>query len=448
MNPIGRIPPSSIEAEEQLLSACMQDGGETLNRCIERRFVPKTFYVPANQVIFGTLCAMLDARQPIDLSVLGEELKRIDQFEVIGGWGYLSRVSSRIATTAGASYFIEQVKGLSLRRACIVAGTQIVEDAYDLSSDLDEFVGKSEAGLLAATQERVSGDSSPAGELADGAMAEFEKCAENPGRLIGLSTGFKDIDHITGGLRPAEMIVIAGRPSCGKTSLATNWAENIAMGVRAAKPETVWMASLEMSKPQLGRRLLAQRAHVNVKFAIQGLIKKTSEEWKQMEQARAEFKRCKLFIDDESSMTVPMIGAKSRRIQGKHGLGLIIVDYMQLIKSVDPKSPREQQVAEFSRGLKALAKELNVPLVVLAQLNRASEKENRPPRLSDLRESGAIEQDADVVIMLDRPKDQGDTHQVAAPTMDCYIHKNRNGEVGDCKLTFIPHITRFENYTR
>lgn len=443
----GRTPPASIEAEEQLLSACLIDGGETLNRCIENRFTAQTFYVPANQVVFERLCAMLDARQPIDLSVLGEELKKTDQFEAIGGWGYLTRISVCATTTAHASYFIDQVRELAVRRRCITAGTQIVEDAYDTSSDLDEFVGKSEAGLLAATQDRIAGDSSHVSSLVNDAIAEFEKCTANPGRLLGLSTGFKDIDKITGGLRPAEMIVIAGRPSCGKTSLATNWAENIALGVRAALPSTVWMASLEMSKRQLGQRLLAQRARVNVKFAVQGLIKKGSPEWKEMQVACDEFKRCKMFIDDESGMTVSMIAAKARRIQAKHGLGLVIVDYLTMVKAIDQSSPREQQVAEISRGLKALAKELNIPLVVLAQLNRASEKENRAPRLSDLRESGAIEQDADVVIMLSRPKDEGDTHQVAAPTMDCYVHKNRNGEVGDCRLSFIPQITRFENYT-
>ena len=448
MNPPGRVPPHSVEAEEQLLSACLLDGGETLNRCVESKIRPASFYVPANRLIYERLCQMQDATKPIDMPVLAEELKTTGNLDEVGGYPYLIRISGRIPTTAGAGYFIEKVRELAVLRDCIRAATGIVEDAYNYTGGIDGYVGKAEASLLAATQDRIAGESSHVGDLADTCLADFAEWAKKPGQITGLRTGFADIDRITGGLRPAEMIVLAGRPSCGKTALAMNMAENVAIPRAGIKPETVWVASLEMSKPQLGRRLMAQRARVNVKRAMDGLVRPGSAEWQEYEQARRDFKACKMFIDDQSGMTVSMIAAKARRIQQRYGLGLIVVDYLQLVAPNDPSTIREQQVAEASRGMKALAKELNVPLVLLAQLNRAAEKENRAPRLSDLRESGSVEQDADVVLMLNRPKEEGDTHQVAAPTMDCYIHKNRNGEVGECRLTFVPQITRFENYTQ
>lgn len=446
--PQGRVPPNSAEAEEQLLSACLLDGAETLNRAIESKITPDKFYVPANRVIYARLCQMLDDHKPIDLAVLGEELKVTRELEEIGGYDYLVRVSGRIPTTAGASYFIEKVRELALLRACIRAGTSIVENAYGYSGDLDAYVGQSEKTLLEATQDRIAGDSSHAWQLMEGQMEVFAECAKKPGQLLGLRTGFKDVDRIIGGLRPAEVIVLAGRPSCGKTAMALNIAENIAVPRPGAKGETVWMASLEMSKPQLGRRLLAQRARINIKMAVDGLIRKGSPEWAAMEQAKADFRAAHMLIDDESSMTVSMMAAKARRVQSRYGLGLIVIDYLQLVRPSDSSAPREQQVAEASKGIKSLAKELNVPVLILAQLNRDSEKQNRAPALSDLRESGSVEQDADVVMMLSRPKtDDGDMSQVAAPTMDCFIRKNRNGEVGDCRLTFIPSITRFENFT-
>lgn len=444
----GRIPPSSVEAEEQLLSACMLDGVDVLNRAIEAKIRPSSFYIPANRVLYEIMLSAQSKGLPIDLHVLAEELKATRQLDEIGGYGYLTRISGRVPTTAGASYFIEKVRELAILRDCIRAATGIVEDAYGYSGGLDEYIGKAEASMLSATQDRVAGESSHAGALVEGALADFVECAKNPGKLLGLPTGYKDVDQIMGGLRPGEMIVIAGRPSSGKTSIALNIAENLAIPRPGVGPQVGWIASLEMSKQQLGHRLLAQRARVNVKMATSGLFKKGSMEMARMIEARDEYKACRLFVDDESAMTVSMIAAKARRIHARHALGFLEVDYLGLVRASDPTVIREQQVAEASKGLKALAKELNIPVIVLCQLNREGVKTNRPPVLSDLRESGAIEQDADVVMMLHPKQDDGSSSQVASPTMKCFIHKNRNGSVGDCLLTFIPSITRFENYTQ
>jgi replicative DNA helicase len=243
------------------------------------------------------------------------------------------------------------------------------------------------------------------------------------------------------------MIVLAGRPSCGKTSLAMNFAEHAALPVRGHGVATL-VFSLEMSAAQLALRLLCSRSRVNMKLLRDGLLSKNGEEQQELLKVADEFSKSPLFIDDSSSLSVMELRAKARRLHARQPLGLIVVDYLQLISPTDGTVPREQQVAEASRGLKALAKELEVPVLVLAQLNRSAEKENRAPRLSDLRESGSIEQDADVVLMLNRPKEENDKFQVASGTMELFISKNRNGEVGDLKLTFLNSITRFENYTQ
>jgi replicative DNA helicase len=308
-------------------------------------------------------------------------------------------------------------------------------------------VDKVEQDLFKVTQERVGDGAKPMKEPTKEAMIVINKMLMKKGELTGVSTGFKDIDRYLFGLQKAEMIVLAGRPSCGKTSLAMNFAEHAALPARGPGVNTL-VFSLEMSSAQLALRLLCSRSRVNMKLLRDGLLSKNGEEQQELLRVADEFSKSPLFIDDSSSLSVMELRAKARRLHAKHPLGLIVVDYLQLLSPSDGTVPREQQVAEASRGLKALAKELAVPVLVLAQLNRSSEKENRAPRLSDLRESGSIEQDADVVLMLNRPKEENDKFQVASGTMELFVSKNRNGEVGDLKLTFLNAITRFENYTQ
>jgi replicative DNA helicase len=446
-SPAGRVPPHSVEAEEQLLSACLLDGGDIIARCVEGKIAPASFYVPANRVIYEQLLSLYNLSKPIDVAVLAEELKTARQLDEVGGYPYLTRISGRIPTTAGAAYFIEKVRELALLREIIRAATHAVENCYGYTGGIQEFVDKVEQDLFKVTQERVGDGAKPMKEPTTEAMVVIHKMLMKKGELTGVSTGYKDIDRYLFGLQKAEMIVLAGRPSCGKTSLAMNFAEHAALPVRGPGVTTL-VFSLEMSSAQLALRLLCSRSRVNMKLLRDGLLSKNGEEQQELLRVADEFSKSPLFIDDSSSLSVMELRAKARRLHAKHPLGLIVVDYLQLLSPSDGTVPREQQVAEASRGLKALAKELNVPVLVLAQLNRSSEKENRAPRLSDLRESGSIEQDADVVLMLNRPKEDNDKFQVASGTMELFVSKNRNGEVGDLKLTFLNAITRFENYTQ
>jgi replicative DNA helicase len=274
----------------------------------------------------------------------------------------------------------------------------------------------------------------------------IDKMLHHRGELTGVASGFKDLDQLTFGFQKQEMIILAARPSMGKTSLALNIAEAAALPKRGA-PVAVLVFSLEMSAAQLALRMLCSRARVNMKQLREGFVKQNGEEMRALLAVADEFSKSGIYIDDSSALTIMQLRAKARRIHARHNLGFIIVDYLQLLSPTDPRVPREQQVAEASRGLKALAKELNVPVLVLSQLNRSSEKENRTPKLADLRESGSIEQDADVVLMLARPKDADEKFQVAADSAELIVAKQRNGPVGELKLTFLRDITRFENFT-
>jgi replicative DNA helicase len=274
----------------------------------------------------------------------------------------------------------------------------------------------------------------------------IDKMLHHRGELTGVPSGFKDLDQLTFGFQKQEMIILAARPSMGKTSLALNIAEAAALPKKGA-PAAVLVFSLEMSAAQLALRMLCSRARVNMKQLREGFVKQNGEEMRALLAVADEFSKSGIYIDDSSALTIMQLRAKARRIHARHNLGFIIVDYLQLLSPTDPKVPREQQMAEASRGLKALAKELNVPVLVLSQLNRSSEKENRTPKLADLRESGSIEQDADVVLMLARPKDADEKFQVAADSAELIVAKQRNGPVGELKLTFLRDITRFENFT-
>lgn len=442
----GRVLPHSIEAEEYLLSCCLLDGSDTIARCLEAKLSPAAFYVPANQIIYEKLCDLYQKRPPVELAVLAEELKASRQLEAVGGHAYLAQISSRIPTTAQAQYFLDRVRELHLLRELIKAATGAVEDCYNFQGGLEEFIDQVEQKLFRVTQDRIVDAAKPMKEPTHEAMNVITRMMMKKGELTGVSSGFSDLDKLTWGFQRQEMIVLAARPSMGKTSLALNIAEAAALP-KKGEAVPVLIFSLEMSAAQLALRMLCSRARINMKLLREGLLSKNGDEQQRLLQAADSFSKAPLFIDDSSHLSIMELRAKARRVHARHKLGFVVVDYLQLLSPTDPQTPREQQVAEASRGLKALSKELDLPVLVLSQLNRSSEKENRAPKLADLRESGSIEQDADVVLMLTRPKDADERYQVAADSADLIVAKQRNGPVGELKLTFLRDITRFENFT-
>jgi replicative DNA helicase len=383
----------------------------------------------------------------VDVNILGEELKAARQLDAVGGYGYLVQISGRIPTTAQAQYFLDRVRELHLLRELIKVATGTVENCLNYQGGLEEFIDKVEQDIFRVTQDRISDSAKPIKEPTHEAMNIITKMMMKKGELTGVTSGYTDLDRLTWGFQRQEMIVLAARPSMGKTSLALNFAEAAALPKRG-EPVPVLIFSLEMSAAQLALRMLCSHARVNMKLLREGLLSKNGDEQQKLLVAADEFSRSPIFIDDSSHLSIMELRAKARRVHARHKLGFIIVDYLQLLSPVDSQTPREQQVAEASRGLKALSKELDLPVLVLSQLNRSSEKENRSPKLADLRESGSIEQDADVVLMLARPKDADERYQVAADSADLIVAKQRNGPVGELKLTFLRDITRFENYTQ
>jgi replicative DNA helicase len=444
--PVRREMPASEEAEQHVIACCLLDGSDTIARCLEARLAVESFYWPSNQIIFEAILELNKRGQPVTIEILAEELSTRRLFEQVGGFPYLMQVTGKIPTTAHAGYFIEKVREKHLLRELIKTATGAIEQAYGFTGGLEEFVDKVEQELFKVTQDRVSDSAQEIKEAIKEANTVIAKLLMKKGELTGVTSGFKDLDAMTFGFQRQEMIVIAARPSMGKTSFALNIAESAALP-KKGDPAAVLVFSLEMSASQLALRMLCSRSRVNMKLLRDGLVGRDGAEVNALGKAAEDFKKAPLLIDDSSNLTIMELRAKARRIHARKKLGMIIVDYLQLLSGSDPRAPREQQVAEVSRGLKALAKELDVPVLVLSQLNRSSEKENRTPRLSDLRESGSIEQDADVVLMLSRPKDADEKFQTAANAADLIVAKQRNGPVGDLKLTFLQEITRFENFT-
>lgn len=444
----GRTLPHSPDAEKGLLAACLLDPAEIISRCMAQKLPPEAFYNPANQIAFQICCDLFENKSMLDAQILAEELRSRGRLEEVGGPLYIAELTSHIETTAHANYFLDKVREHYTRRRLIATATRSLEKCFEASdSGIEALIDEVEKEIYAISDQQVADTSQPIRQSVGEAVNMIKKMLEGRGQLSGISTGYADLDKMTNGFHPTEMIVLAARPSMGKTSFAMNIAEAVAMPRKAGAPKAgVLIFSLEMGAEQLAMRLLTGRARVSSQRLREGFVNK--EEQQRLAAAAMELKQAPLWIDDASQITINQLRAKARRVFARNpGMGLIVVDYLQLLSGTDPRVQREQQIAEISRGIKGLAKELKVPVIVLSQLNRDSEKEKRQPKLSDLRESGSIEQDADVVLLLARPKDAGDDFSVAADKADLIIAKQRNGPVGEIKLTFLRDITRFEDYT-
>jgi replicative DNA helicase len=365
--------------------------------------------------------------------------------KLIGGPAQLTRLSSRIESIANARHWMEIVRQKWLLRRLITTTSHIAEEAYANQDQLEHFIGEAEERIL-SIQEDGSADTA---KKFDRAIHEAENLIQSilTGRQdSGVMTGYKDIDKMTFGLHNGQMVVLAARPSMGKTSLGMNIAENVAMP-KKGDSRGILVFSLEMPSDQLAMRMLCGRAKVNMRRVRDRMVSK--EQMRALSSATKELRGAPIWIDDSSSLNILQMRAKARRVKKQNDISLVVVDYLQLISGTDARVPREQQISEISRGIKAMAKELDVPVLVLSQLNRASEKENRQPRISDLRESGSIEQDADVVFLLAAKQNSDDNPTVpqSARERDLIIAKQRNGPTGGVTMTFIPEFTRFEDYT-
>jgi len=449
-----RVQPHSIEAEEGLLAACLIDGGrEILTECIEAKIAPEFFFKTAHEEIYRALLSLYETGEPVDEILLLEYLRKNGLEEEVGGIGTIYAIRDRIETPAHARYFAKIVHEKYLLRRLIRTSREAIEACYEQQEDMSSFIEKIEQDIFEISRDRITDSAKPIRESLDDAVADIHALLNGRDDADGVLSGFRDLDGMTYGFHPGQMIVLAARPSVGKTSLAMNFAEHAMIPDGGRKASGVLVFSLEMTAAQLAMRLICSRARVDMKRIRDRVISK--QDSADIATTVKELKQAPLWIDDASSSSILDLRAKARRLHTKSPLGLVVVDYLQLIRGTDNRVQREQQIADISRGMKGMAKELNIPVVVLSQLNRESEKENRDPRLSDLRESGSIEQDADVVLLLHRAKKRDDDEAIGEGALPgdnehikLIIAKQRNGPVGEVDLTFVRRYTRYENFKR
>ncbi|MDR1595818.1 MAG: replicative DNA helicase [Puniceicoccales bacterium] len=445
---IGRARPHSEDFEQAVLACCIMEGGQdSVTLCIQSKITANSFYLPAHKVLWEAIVAIYDEGLPVNEIFLAERLKSVGKLEPIGGIDFINRICDRIDTPAHIAHYVKRVRDLELVRRVVAASMTNIERAYSEAENLDDFIEKAENEIFSISSDRVSDGAVPIKKSIDSAVNTIQLMLNNRGELTGLSSGFTDLDRITFGFRQSEMVVLAARPSMGKTSLATNIAENAVLPRKGRTPIGVLFFSLEMSSEQLAMRMLCGRAGINMTKLHDGFISHSAND--SLYAAAKEIQSSPLWIDESTNIAILEMRAKARRMCSKEKIGLIIIDYLQLIYG-DNRVPREQQISEISRGIKAMAKELRIPVIVLSQLNRDSEKEKRVPKLSDLRESGAIEQDADLVLILAKQAacdDDGEGQTNGDVIIrDLIVAKHRNGPIGVVQLAFVRSLTKFENY--
>jgi replicative DNA helicase len=444
-----RLPPQSIEAEQGVLGCLLLAPNECIGECITKlKGGYETFYDLRHQTIYSVLVEMFDKREGIDLITVRQRLKDDNHLEQVGSVAYLAELQDAVPSTANLSYYIEIVLEKFLLRKMIRVCTEVLAKVYECGGEVDSLMDEVERDVLQISQDRITSATATMKDLVKKAIGTIEDYHQRQGALTGLSTGFADLDKMTTGLHGGEMIVIAARPSVGKTSLAMNIAEHVAIDQKLP----VGVFSLEMTAESLVLRMLCSRSRVNLRNVREGFL--AERDFPKMTNSAGKLASAPLFIDDSSGLSILQLRAKARRMHQQFGIKLFVIDYLQLLHSTSHRAEnRQQEIADISNGIKALAKELKVPIIVLSQLNREVEREKgRPPRLSDLRESGSIEQDADLVGLLYRPKandDEENTNEHGdseALPVNLLVAKQRNGPAGeDVHLTFLKPYTRFES---
>ena len=446
-----RIPPYSEEAEKGVLGAALLDAERVVDLCLSRKLGVGAFYLRSHQVLFETMVNMLQGARPIDLLTLSEALRSQSMLDAVGGSTYLEQLVDSTPTPAHAEYYIDIVKQKYLFRTMIERARETIDVCYEPDRDADEVLGEAEQSFfeIADLQE---GPTAVWSELVKKTMKNIETIFQSRTGLTGTATGFIDIDNLLMGLQDGDMIILAARPSMGKTSLAMNIAEHVAAGYRGCsgryreqEPRPVGIFSLEMSGDQLVHRMVCSHAKVSSAKIAKGVAPKTAHG--HLAQAADVLTKAKLYLDDTAGLSALELRSRARRLKRKYDVGLIIVDYLQLVHFPQyGREGRQREVSAISGAMKAMAKELRIPVLVLSQLSRAPETRDRKavPKLSDLRDSGSIEQDADVVMLLRRPcryPDDPDHEDETLTILD--IAKHRNGPTGEIHLNFEEEFTRF-----
>ena len=434
-----RIPPHDAQAEKAVLSAILLDN-ESIHE-IAGDLAPDDFYLPAHRRLFSAMVTLKDANQPVDLTTLSDYLKSRELLDSIGGPVVLAEIADYEATAANIAHYSRIVRDKAIKRSLIQTATEIVNLGYDQTQPAGQLLDSAESKIFALSQQKASATLSPLSVEMHKAVDHIDLLMSRSGELTGVPTGFAALDKETGGLQPGDLFILAARPAMGKTALALNMARNAAVDHN----KKVAIFSLEMTTRSLVLRMLSAEAEVDFSAFRSGLI--ALEAHARLVAAAGSLANCQIYIDDSGAPTILEIRAKSRRLHAQYGLDLVVVDYLQLAHGDQNTQSREQEISEISRGLKGLAKELDIPVIALSQLNRGPEtrKEDKRPMLTDLRESGAIEQDADLIgfiyrdVVYNRDTEYEDLAELI-------IAKQRNGPTGTVKLQFQGRFARFADW--
>ncbi len=432
--------PGNLEAERSILGAILLDDKAVLT--VFERLKAQDFYLEQNRRIFEKMLQLMSHSKPIDLITLKEELQRSNELDSIGGAAYLASLTDGLPRAINIEFYAQIVKEKSTLRRLIRISSETMTRSYQDEESAEEILQDVEKTIFDIASQQFRAGFSPIPPIVSDVFKQIEELSNRKAHVTGLESGFSDLDRMTAGLHPSDLIIVAARPGLGKTSLCLNIAAHVAI----RKNKTVGIFSLEMSKEQLVKRFLCSEARIDAQRVNTGFLNK--EDWIKLSRASGELSETKIFIDDTASVTVSELRTKARRLSLEHGLDLIVVDYLQLMSgSTQRYENRTQEISQISRGLKGIAKELSIPVIAVSQLSRAVESrtgEHRKPQLSDLRESGSIEQDADIVMFIYREEMSNPTEENLGRA-ELIIGKQRNGPTGTVNLAFSKEFTRFDS---
>ncbi len=447
-----RVPPHDADAERGVLGCILLDCQRVMDLCIERRLTAESFLVPAHRTIFSVLFDLYGSGKMVDLLTLGERLRTLNCEEQVGGRAYVEGLVDAAVTPAHAEHYVDIVRQKHLLRSIIDRSRTAIEACYAGDLEADAILDETEQALYDIAEQQTASEFVSWPVAVKDAMVGIEKAIELRKDITGVPTGFVDLDRITHGLQPGDMIIIAARPSMGKTSLAMNIAENAALGRGPEKKRhSVAVFSLEMSRESLVKRMLCSLGGISSHKLSGGYL--SADAHKRLVESAATLNEAKIYVDDSAGLTPVDVRARARRLKRKFGIELVVIDYLQLLNYPQySRDGRQQETAKISAALKAMAKELKIPVIVLSQLSRAPEQrggKSAAPKLSDLRDSGSIEQDADVVCMLRRPCKYPEDPEFGDKTLAILdIAKQRNGPTGEIRLNFTDELTRFADRTQ